>query len=1036
MFRVLRSSAGAGKTHSLVKHYLELCLRSDDPAAYRRVLALTFTNKAAAEMKERVLGYLERLARMELDDAAIRDAAAHLMAATGANERGIAERANATLEHMLHHWGDAAISTIDAFTRRVVRPFSRELRLQHDLRMTTEEEWYRERALEAVLAKAGTDERITEMLTATAMQLLEDEEPWDPGKPIRRLGRQLTMEHAIAALETMRGMESSALRSTIDRLRAENIAYRERIRKLGAEALQSIRSNDLQAGDLSRGKTGYYNFLHKLAVFEADWLEPNSYVASTLEKDDWCSRSIAVDAKLRLERIAPVLRGALESAVEILAEGQAAYFVRDAVLRELPAAFTLAELSRSLEERKQEDGVAFFSDLTRLVADLVKEEPAHYIHERLGERYEHYLIDEFQDTSLLQWSTLLPLVANALASGGTALLVGDAKQAIYRWRNGEARLFQGLPRLFGIAQDTHGREYEKALQRHHVPIAPLADNHRSAPEIIAFNNALFEQLKNKLAPDLLAVYENHQQRPFKNGEGLVHLERTDKAITGEAAAERREAFVLRCVSEALDDGFAPGDIAVLVRSNKVGQAVADILVSAGHRVTSPDGLLLGGDTLTEALIDLLRVIQHDDALAAARAWQRLAQLKAGSEETVDAYADIAPPAEPLALIRTWLSDHHLALPSGTLTALISDMLRAIGVDPASDARALAFLHEAHAFATAHGPSLPAFVEHWDREGHRRSLSPPPDRDAIQVLTIHKAKGLEFPVVIMPSTRMASHERDHLWVSSTQQYTGLGHALVKPSARLDKAALPELSEEQALAFMDALDLLYVAFTRPVQRLYALASASKPDAVTQGLLEWMDAHGSEDAWTKGTRTGPWKEAAPSNAELLAPQAVGALPYRLAMKQDAPEEWDARDPSPMRRKGEIAHSVLSQVLTIDDLPAAVTRAREEGLLDAAEAKSMHTELLMLLNRPDLAPWFANGSDTRIESALIGHDGRTLRPDRVLIKDGSAYVLDYKSGGESDTHHVQVRGYMELLQAMGYARVEGSLLYLATGQLIPVAP
>lgn len=1035
MFKVLRSSAGAGKTHALVKHYLTLCLRTDNATAYRQVLALTFTNKAASEMKERVLRYLEQLARRETAAAGLRDVMEHLCRETGETDEAIALRAAAVLKHMLHHWGEVAISTIDAFTRRVVRPFARDLRLDHELRMTTEQDWYRDQAVDDVIAEAGTNPAVTALLTEAAQQLLEDAKRWDPSEPLRRLGQELDQERAIGPLATMEALDAQAVIAISRKLRQRNEEFRALVRPIGAEALAVIEEAGLVVADLHQTKSGFHGFFSKLASFGESWLAPNSYVVAAMEKGTWASGKADARARVELDRIGPRLQAIYQRALEALDQGQGAYFLRRAVLHELPTAFTLRELLRCLEARKQEDGVVFFSDLTRRVAELVRDEPVPFIHERLGERYRHFLIDEFQDTSLLQWTTLLPLVHNALGYGGTALLVGDAKQAIYRWRNGEVRLFIELPRLFGSSHEAIDREREQALMDHDTPVAPLVTNYRSSATIIGFNNALFTALRESLPEDLQRVYAAHEQEAHNPQPGLVHLERQQG--TGEDGAETRRTFLLQCVDEALADGFAPGDLAILVRDGRTGREAAQWLTDAGHRVTSPDGLLLGGDPLVDAVIELLRVLHTDDPVAAARFVQHRARLSAAGGDA-DPYAGMDR-VDTLAIAKHWLQSNGITGIHTSMTELLGRLFSGMGIAAASDARALALLDEAHGFAIEHGPDLGGFLDHWDRRGHRRSLSPPADARAIQVMTIHKAKGLEFPVVILPNARMAP-TRSHavrLWVQPGDAIPELPHALVTGSALLRSAGLEEATTEEALSLLDHLNLLYVAFTRPAQRLYALVPEYKADAITKALLVHMDTQGGAEGMLRtGERTGPWKQSPSGTSEVFSPHAGGPGTLSLALRYEAPEDWDPADPDPLRRVGNAVHAVLSRVACADELPAAIAAMRGSGMLTTEEAEALSMQIARVIASSALEPWFAPGLQVRTEATIITADGRALRPDRVVFQDHRARVLDIKTGMPRQEHEEQVRGYMRLLRDLGHADVEGALLYVRTGQLVPVNP
>ncbi|HMC96660.1 MAG TPA: UvrD-helicase domain-containing protein, partial [Flavobacteriales bacterium] len=739
MFTVLHSSAGAGKTHALVKHYLEHCLATDSVDAYRQVLALTFTNKAAGEMKERVMGYLEKLAKNELGTPALRDVMDHLVRVSNAQERTLTIRAEAVLSHMLHHWSEVAISTIDAFTRRVVRPFARDLQLDHDLRMTTEERHYRDRAVDMLIGEAGLDPKVTTLLSEACLQLLHEERAWDPSGPLRDLSGELAKESAIGPLRALRRLSAADIAPLAARLRKETGAFRKRLNMLGSEAIALVDGTGLVAEDLANGKGGIFGWFKKLAEFEVDWIAPGPNALKPLETGKWHSGKAGPDAVAALRSIAPELEQLFQQAEVARDAGQRDYFVRRAVLRELHPAFALHELDGRLEALKQADAVAFFSDLTRRVAHVVKDEPVPFIYERMGERFRHFLIDEFQDTSLLQWSTLLPLIDNALSTGGSALLVGDAKQAIYRWRNGEVRLFSELPRIFGREDSDAEREREDTLVRNFTQGEPLDTNRRSATTIIEFNNNLFAPLARLLPSDLRKVYEGHEQKAPNDRPGLVQLERLGKELQGDERDGAMLDFTLRCLNEAIEDQFVPGDVAVLVRSKSLGRAVSEHLMAHGFAVVSPDGLRLSGDPVIELHIDLLRFMHTGDATAAARVLQYQAQLVSGDPLRVDPFEGADTLNDPFIIVRQWMMSNHIHGLRTTLTDLVARIAHAHDLEPAADAQLLTLLDEVHAWTTEHGQDIGGFLEHWDRSGGERGSAPPTGTRAVQVMTVHKAK---------------------------------------------------------------------------------------------------------------------------------------------------------------------------------------------------------------------------------------------------------------------------------------------------------
>lgn len=1038
MFQVLHSSAGAGKTHALVKHYLGLCLRGEDPAAYRQVLALTFTNKAAAEMKERVMLYLEAVAAGRVDQGHLLDVMDHLTAVAGTDRATMAERAEKVLSHMLHHWSDVAISTIDAFTRRVVQPFARDLQLDHELRMSTEQEHYRDLAVASLIGEAGLEPTLTGLLTEVCLQLLHDERKWDPERPLRELSGELTKESSIRPLQQLGGLEADAVVALTHRLRREEEAFRQRLTGLGRKALDLIDRAGLVEKDLAYGKGGVISYFRKLERFDAV-LEPMGKNAEkVIAAGKWHSSTADHTAQMELAALAPELEAIIHQVEGLRGTELKAFAIRRAVGRELLTAFALHALDERLEAIKLEDGVAFFSDLTRKVAAVVKHEPVPFIHERMGERYRHYLIDEFQDTSLLQWNALLPLVDNALSTGGSALLVGDAKQAIYRWRNGEVRLFTHFPALFGRdPEDAAEAQREANLQRTHRPVEPLVGNHRSASTLIHFNNSLFGELAQRLPEGLRNVYADHAQAVVRQQPGLVHLQRLDAELSGDERSADMLQHVMQCVQEALEDGFAAGDIAVLVRSKATGQLVAGHLVAHGMQVVSPDGLQLSGDPLIQLLIHLLRFLHTEDPAAAARALQYQAMLAAAPDSThVEPFAQQDGLPDPVANLRQWLRTHGDPRLRTTLADLVTHLARAHGHRPGTDVQLLTLLDEVHAWTLENGQDIGGFLEYWDRTGGNRSIAPPEHGLAVQVMTVHKSKGLQFPVVIVPNASMTGSRRagDRFWVDPGAAVPDLPVALVREGKAIEVAELPELLEEDELRILDALNLTYVAFTRPEQRLYALLSAKENNTIATGLLELIEREGNDGQYRIGERTGPWKTRPVQARPELGSTAKNDEGIAVQMRFEAPEDWDPTDPDPHRAFGNAVHDVLERVLAPEDLAQALSDAVDTGLLSADAATSLGAELAELLASQALRPWFAAGLQVRNEATLITPEGKALRPDRVVMDGDLVRVLDIKTGRPHESHHEQVRAYMRHLGQLGFDRVEGALLYVRSRTLEPV--
>lgn len=1031
MFIVLHSSAGAGKTHALVKHYLAQCLGTKQVDAYRHVLALTFTNKAAGEMRERVIGYLKKLAAGSTEGA-IPSLRQDLIDELGLTAADLQARADRTLHHMLHHWSDVAIGTIDSFTRRVVQPFARDLRMDHELRMTTDQDHYRNAAVDLLLAEAGKAPALTELLLATCAGLIEDEQAWRVDKPIRDLSAQLDKEQALEHLAALRDLGDRSFIDLDQRLRARINTFTTKVRSLGQSALDTLLAAGIKEKDVYQGRSGPLSYLRKLARFDRTLDPMGAHTAKALETDRWSSSSADPSTKAMLEGLGTMIGQVIREA-ENLRPAMREHTIMCAVQRDLMPSAVLHLLDRTLEDLKRTDAVVFFSDLTRKVAAVVQDEPAPFIFERLGERYRHFLIDEFQDTSLLQWQCLLPLVENALGNGGTVLLVGDAKQAIYRWRNGEVRQFIDMPKLFRKELLPDADTRERAIEQAYRPATPLVHNRRSASAIIGFNNDLFGALREVVPERFRSAYRDVAQEPHRKLEGLVQLRPLEEAE--EEAPPPPLRVTSHCVREALEDGYAPGDIAVLVRSRNVGTAVAEHLVAEGHQVLSPDGLRLGGDPVCELILAVLGFLQHGDDVHAARAHQLLAIINATDTQVLPFIPRDGKPLNPPRAMQEWLYRHPAISLQMPVAECISKIAEAIGRSPAGDAYLLFLMNEAHACSLEHGPDVTGFLAHWERAGHKRAIELPPTSAAIRVMTIHASKGLQFPVVIIPDAEMRGRgaHRELLWMKPREVVPELPSALVRIDSSLLELEVPEVIEEAELKLLDEMNLLYVAFTRPEDRLYVGVDANSKSPIGAALLNFLGTP-EEGSWSYGERVRTERSTPRSMPDML--QEVGHADWRhqLKLRCQSPQDWDPTDPDPDRTFGNIVHDLLASVVAPDDLDHAIQQAMAAGDLSAEQALILGTRLNHLLASPGMDRFYAKDLIVRNEATLISTDGKAYRPDRVVLGPDSTQVLDIKTGRPADSHHTQVANYINLLRELGLPQVSGHLLYVRSGSLTPV--
>ncbi|MEZ4739959.1 MAG: 3'-5' exonuclease [Flavobacteriales bacterium] len=456
-------------------------------------------------------------------------------------------------------------------------------------------------------------------------------------------------------------------------------------------------------------------------------------------------------------------------------------------------------------------------------------------------------------------------------------------------------------------------------------------------------------------------------------------------------------------------------------------------------MVSPDGTHLAADPAIQLLIELLHFVHAGEASAAIRVlqWRSILLHTANGNEgdampLFDA-SDSLPKAIPE--VRQWLHAHGNPRLRTTVAALVAELARAVGLRPAEDAAVLTLLDEVHTWTMEHAQDIGGFLEHWERKGGDRSTAAPGQGQAIQVMTVHKSKGLQFPVVIVPDARMSSrmNHGELFWVDPGTAVPELDMALVRENKVSKGAELKELIEEEGLRSLDAMNLLYVAFTRAEQRLYAYVPDAT-DAVTKGLLDFIDARPELAMATMDPGTARTGTPAAAPEALIDLQQGSSVPT-LTMRFEAPEDWDPASPGTQRAFGTTVHAAIAATRTAEDLPKVLERAVITGDLSASEAEQLLAQLAPMIASPALSPWFAADLDVRAEAALITADGRSIRPDRMVVEGDRVRVLEIKTGKPSPAHEEQVRTYLDLLRELGHAHVEGAVWYLTNGELRPVA-
>lgn len=1074
-FLIYRSSAGSGKTQALAAEYLKLVLSGR--SHFRNVLAITFTNKAAGEMKERVLKLLRLFSEGIPAETYHRDLIDLIAVSGGVSPEEICRRAGRVHREILHHYSDFSIGTIDSFVHRIIRSFALELNLSFAFDVQLETGEFVQMAVDDLLEGTGSDPELTRTLVYYTRLLLEDDKTVRLDTDLASFARFLTGEESLVPLEKLASAQVD-VGMVADRNRKAINETLERWHGIAARGESLIRNSSVGPQYFMYGtKGGVYSFFSDLIrdqsyrrIFHRQ--TENKRIREFFEEGrSFAKKDAPSGISQALNALAPLVIGIYE---ELCADIDAHYplFAARQILQKN---LTWLSLSRKIRQQMQvtmnRENLIPIYEFNRLIWNIIRWQPVPFIYERTSERYDHYLIDEFQDTSAMQWHNLLPLIEDSLSRGGVSMVVGDAKQAIYRWRNGDVWQFVRLPEVVDSEGGITLTDRTAALKRyaeHHF----LDQNFRSSPEIIRFNNTFFDWLAVRYPDSLKDIFNRQQQKSGgAHPAGAVEVTLIQEELKTNIAQIREkvtEALVQR-VQEVLampGHPYSPADLCVLVRRNAEAGMVAAALVEAGIPVVSAEsfplqgfpeavtlraitGLLLDGTDQIQATVLATRVwqqgliseVQYTEALAALRnpsgngmglwAWASALLGRCGIHRTLEQYRSM-PIYE-------------------FCEQAIRDFFGAVAFPPAVQH----LLDITGAFVRRYGNDLAAFAEHLDKV-LPASLPLPETGQAVQIMTIHRSKGLQFPVVFYPfaseSTVPPFGSRQLLWVRDVNpnDFYGLPALLLEGGSDLaDTPFAGSWQKEQTARLQDLANLVYVAFTRAADLLYVFASppsrrSSAGEYLYDMLAEFLPASG----FCETTDGVIWKYGMPGDASV--PVTTSKMPAEKPVENQGwnSREWTARISirsgylrddmdsevfAPLNR-GVLLHAILADLPSLDYLPETLKNFELSGLITSEEKDSMMKELLALLTREQIAPFFAAEAGNRREATLLTPQGRQLRPDRVVQMAGHLAVLDYKTGEPHPSHRKQVETYCQMLRQMGHASVKGYLLYTATATLAEV--
>ncbi|MCC6599751.1 MAG: UvrD-helicase domain-containing protein [Crocinitomicaceae bacterium] len=1017
-FLVLRSSAGSGKTYALVQHYLMLALSSGEPYYYSQILAITFTNAAAAEMKERIILRLKEFSEYNESFDSSSPLFQEFCEELKITPRKLRDRSKLTLAHILHHYSRFSVQTIDSFTHRIIRSFARDLRLNPDFRVEMESGLFLEKVIDDCIARVGIDELLTRYLVQFVIENFEDERNWDIRKSLLFFSKNIIREDSYEALETLSSHSPEDILSIRARLNTEKKEIEGQIKKLSNDILLIFHTNGIDASDLYYGDTGAFGFVKKMAA-GAPVQSPASRFIKAVD-EGWEKKKGKKEllvASLNNE----VNRYAKEIIKLTSGDGIVHYRMLELAVKNIFSLGILSYLSRIANELREEQNLLLISDFQKKISEIVMESSAPFIYERVGERFNHILIDEFQDTSVMQWQNFIPLLENSLSKGHFNLLVGDGKQAIYRWRNGNAEQFIRLPEI-PDGQDK-GR---KRLFKNAYELQILDRNYRSSKTIVSFNNALYSAISGSNS-SLQETYSGHKQEAVRDKEGFVKVMKPEGETTAELRANSLKA-ITDSIKDCIASGYRYGDIAVLTRrGSSESRLISSALSEQGIRCVTKDSFLLSHSPKVRLVMAMLGWINEPSD--SFRRFDVLLQT-----------SSIFPDKYPLATLidlygkevdrkirfdtASFLRENFgeitsINLLEETAYTLAEICIRSFSLE--GDAYLEFLIDHLAELSYKKEFSLSEIIQWWEEEKNQLSIASVPDSEAVQIMTIHKSKGLQFPVVVYPRFSLKVKESE-IWIPLDKKKYGLPCLFAKGKAEFAAPGYPEeFAGEQQKNALDEINICYVATTRAEDRLYMILEQGRmTNELTKKIEDFLN--GSEEKknmWVFGSEEPAFIKDNQNNIliENISFSSAGISQSVRLRKSLLTRgiEW-----------GEIVHEGLSHINTSSDIADAVNRMRKKhSFFSEEEILRLDSEIKNIVYSSAISEWFSDKYKVFTEAEFILPNGTIQRPDRVLIRDNDVIVIDFKTGLPRKSYHRQVAGYMNVLREIYQKPVKGFLAY-----------
>jgi len=1035
-FVVYKSSAGSGKTFTLVKEYLKLSLIDKSKLTYnfKRILAITFTNLAAAEMKDRIISSLQQIT----ENKKTTDIAKILAQELNVSQEELIYRSKIVLENILHNYSDLAVGTIDSFTHKLIKTFAFDLRLPINFNLELDPNEFYNTVIDELISKIGDDEYVSNLLKEFTLNQVDVGGSWDPEKNLKEFTKLLTKEDSENYFKKLNEYNETQLLNIKQKINADTKLFINSINSIATKALIVLSKYELELGDFKYNGAGNVSVFQNIIKTRYNFIK-DKWVRfeDAIVDEDWLKSSASISAS-DAKKVAEELSQIGTELLLYINDNYKTYRLNELLSKQIYSLLLLKKIQDIATQTKQEEQIVFLSEFNKTIFNLINNEPTPFIYERIGEKYHHYLIDEFQDTSNLQFQNLIPLLDNTLSNGFYNLIVGDGKQSIYRWRNADVKQFETLPNILIENKNKITQQREDNLIRNYSKKI-LDTNYRSTSTVVNFNNTFFRHIaENFIHDEDRNIYDDLEQKLNVKNEGLVTI-RND-VLEGLTLDEHNTHLVHEYINNALSKNFKYSDICVIVRKKSDGHTVANYLKSKNIPIISNESILLKNSIEVNTIISFLNYLSNNnDQISAVAVINYLYQKQ---QINFNLYCELLLKSnnsslfELLNLTGINLNENDFLFQNIFDNCLT--IIKALNLNSHGYNYVRFFLDEVLDFLINNNSNLNEFLYWWENRKNSASIIISSDANAVKIMTIHASKGLEFSVVIIPYCNWKLFREEYKWVNISNSNITLPTAVIKINNQVNDAGFEiEYNEEESNQLLDHANMLYVAFTRAIQNLHIICSTNKKSP-KNSVQAWLKSFIEENKIQKNEKNefafGIDKIAEIKEKSKPLVYNISQLKFenildvvKIKSSNSNKELGDAKE------YGIIFHNILGKIKTLNDVENVLTKSLLIGEINVEDIERLKEQINILFNHPVLFNYFSDNYISKIEQELITKDGLVLRPDRVFSNASETIVLDYKTGQRNDALYLsKMTKYKNALIDLGYINVKIMLYYIELNELV----